>query len=297
MSGGVTDSHGGVHLKKWRLITTDNHTARIFNALKCSQPRDFKHVPIEGSRTRRTGFYLRLMCEFVMHVLYPDIIAHHAPAMPVSPISDEPQVHREHEPKEKPENDSFIFDSVDPLASAARLGSDEEPTSDEAEDHETRDDRLRREATSLEFCQGGKMLKRYCKRARQIDDEDDDRLIHRATILGDIIEADHMFPSQEAKGLSDEQSALVVRDRFSGAVLVYTQSERNEQAIMNRHFAGKYLSGKKGVLFVSDNAKELTGAASRLGWIPDPSVPGFGPTMQTVRVRSELSRKSLGQHM
>ena len=102
---GLTDSHGGVHLKKWRLITTGNRTARIFNALKCSHPRDFKHVPIEGSRTRRAGFYPRLMCEFVMHALYPDIIAQHAPTMPVSPISDEPQVHREHEPKEKPEND------------------------------------------------------------------------------------------------------------------------------------------------------------------------------------------------
>ena len=230
-----------------------------------------------------------------MNALYPDIMAPHAPAMPVSPISDAPQVHREHEPKEKPENDCFIFESVDPLAAAARLGSDEEPADDEAEDHETRDDRLRREATSLEhltlhdrknpfceFCQRGRMLKRYCKRARQIDDEDDDRLIHRATTFGDIIEADHMFPSQEAKGLSDEQSALVVRDRFSGAVMVYPQSERNEQANYEslRHFAGKYLSGKKGVLFVSDNAKELTGAASRLGWIPDPSVPGFWPHKQ-----------------
>ena len=26
---------------------------------------------------------------------------------------------------------------------------------------------------------------------------------------------------------------------------------------------------------MSDNAKELTGAASRLGWVPDPLVPGF----------------------
>ena len=97
------------------------------------------------SRTRHTGFY-----PSVMHALCPDIIAQHVPAMPVSPIPDEPQIHREREPKEKPENDSFIFDSVDPLAAAARLGSDEEPADDEAEDHETRDDRLRREATSLE---------------------------------------------------------------------------------------------------------------------------------------------------
>ena len=74
--------------------------------------------------------------------------------------------------------------------------------------------------TYCEFCQRGRMLKRYCKRVRQLD-EDDEKLIHRPTAFGDIIEADHMFPSQEARGLSDEQSALVVRDRFSGAVVVY----------------------------------------------------------------------------
>ena len=67
-----------------------------------------------------------------------------------------------------------VFESIDPFAAAARL--DEEPADDEAEDHETRDERLRREATSLEhltlhdrknpyceFCQRGRMLKRYCK--------------------------------------------------------------------------------------------------------------------------------------
>ena len=125
------------------------------------------------------------------------------------------------------------------------------------------------------------MLKRYCKHVRQTD-EDDEKLIHRPTTFGDIIEADHMFPSQEAKGLSDEQSALVVRDRFSGAVMVYPQSERTEQANYEslRHFAGKHLTTKKGVFFVSDTAKELTGATSRLGWIPDPSVLGFWPQLR-----------------
>ena len=159
-----------LRLKKWRLITTDNPTARSFNALKCNHPKEFKHVPIEGSRTRHTGIYPRLMCEYGMHALYPDIIAQHVPAMPVSPIPDEPQIHREREPNEKPENDSFIFDSIDPLAAAARLGSDEEPADDEAEDHETRDDRLRREATSEHltlhdrknpFCE-------FCQRAGQL---------------------------------------------------------------------------------------------------------------------------------
>jgi hypothetical protein len=45
------------------------------------------------------------------------------------------------------------------------------------------------------------MLKRYCKRVRQ-SDEDDERLIQRPTTFGDIIEADHMFPSHEARGLN-----------------------------------------------------------------------------------------------
>jgi hypothetical protein len=94
-------------------------------------------------------FYPREMCEYVMHALYPDIIAKHVPAMPVSPIQDQPQVHQEREPKENPDVGSFIFESVDPLAAAAHVGSDEEPADDEAEDNETRDDRLRREAASL----------------------------------------------------------------------------------------------------------------------------------------------------
>ena len=84
---------------------------------------------------------------------------------------------------------SFVFESVDPLAAAAHVGSDEEPAGDEAEDNETRDDRLRREPPSsehltlhdrrkicFEFYQGGKMLKRYCKRVRQ-SDADDEKLI------------------------------------------------------------------------------------------------------------------------
>ena len=105
-----------------------------------------------------------------------------------------------------------------------------------------------------------------------------------------------MFPSQETRGLSDEQSALVVRDRLSGAVMAYPQTERTEHANYEslRHFAGRYLSTKKGVLFVSDSAKELTGAASRLGWVPDPSVPGFWPhnasCEREVRTLKELAR-------
>ena len=49
---GLTDTNGGLHLKKWRLITSDNYIARMFNALKYNHPKEFKHAPIEGSRTR-----------------------------------------------------------------------------------------------------------------------------------------------------------------------------------------------------------------------------------------------------
>ena len=86
----------------------------------------------------------------------------------------------------------MFLNFVDPLAGAARL--DEEPADDEAEDHETKDERLKREATSLEhltvhdrknpyceFCQRGRMLKGFCKRVRQIE-EDDEKLIHRPFI-------------------------------------------------------------------------------------------------------------------
>jgi len=143
-----------------------------------------------------------------------------------------------------------------------------------------------------------KRLKRYCKRVRQ-SDEDDEGLIHRPITFGDITAADHMFPSQEARGLSDEQSALV--DAGSKRHVLrgsdgYSQGERNEQANFEslRHFAGRYLSDKNGVLSASDNAKELTGAASKLGWIPDPSFPGFCPHNSScgreVRTLKELAR-------
>ena len=47
-------------------------------------------------------------------------------------------------------------------------------------------------------------------------------------------------------------------------------------------------------VLLRDTAKELTGAASRLGWIPDPSVPGFWPhnanCERQVRAIKELAR-------
>eukprot|EP00435_Cladocopium_sp_Y103_P021086 s1173_g5.t1 len=63
-------------------------------------------------------------------------------------MTGEPQEHREREPEEEPEVQGYIFESTDPMAAAAECV--DEPAEDEAEeDRQTRDDRLRREATSL----------------------------------------------------------------------------------------------------------------------------------------------------
>ena len=69
-----------------------------------------------------------------------------------------------------------------------------------------------------EFCQRGRMLKRYCKRVR-VEDEEEEKFIHRATAFGDIIEVDHLFPLHEARGLSDEQSALALRRMLFGLLI------------------------------------------------------------------------------
>ena len=127
---GLHDGSGELHLKRWRLATTCGRTARIFAKLRCNHPMDFKHVPITGSKMRQTWFYTKVMCEYVMHAMYPDIVAMHVPAMPVSQIHVESQLHREHQPHGRPVDDNFIFDSFDSSAAAARLELDEKPADD-----------------------------------------------------------------------------------------------------------------------------------------------------------------------
>ena len=222
--------------------TTCWRTARLFSGLKCNHPKNFKHAVLEGKCTKKSGFYTTIMAEYFINALYPGFVVHHVPAMPLEALETNPQPHRDNEPIEQPEPEPMIVESVDPMALAAEVDDDEAPADDEWEDHESREARLRREALSLEhltlhdrknpfceFCQRGRMLKRYCKKIRA-EDEDDEKVIHRATAFDDIIEADHMFPSQDARGLSEEQSALVIRDRYSDLVIVYPQSERTLDA-------------------------------------------------------------------
>ena len=248
---GLCNDKGEPHLKQWRLITTDNRIARIFSGLRCLHDKNFKHAVIEGSSTRQTGFYPREMCEYIMHALYPDVLVRNVPAMPVVAFEENEHQHRENEPEKNTyamPAMPMVIEYVDTLASAAMQADSD--ADDEAELRESREARLAREARSLdhmmlhhkknpacEHCQRGRMLKRYFHRVRNDPDESELPYV-RPTKFGDVIEADHVFPSIESQGLSGEQAALLVRDRFSGVSLVYPQTERtvdsNYQAL--KHF-------------------------------------------------------------
>ena len=148
-----------------------------------------------------------------------------------------------------------------------------------------------------EHCQRGRMLKRYFHRVRDEPEEGELPYV-RPTKFGDVVEADHVFPSVESQGLSGEQAALLVRDRFSGVSLVYPQTERSVDSNYHalKHFGGYNLSGNTGVVFHSDNAQELTKAADMMCWVPDPSGPNAWPhnshVEREVRTVKELCRPS-----
>ena len=95
LRGAQGGAPGELHLKKCSLATTCGRVARIFSKLRCNHPKDYKYAPIADSKTRRTGFYTRLMRKYVVHAMYLDIIVKHVPAMLVIQIHDEPQPHRE----------------------------------------------------------------------------------------------------------------------------------------------------------------------------------------------------------
>eukprot|EP00435_Cladocopium_sp_Y103_P043609 s1043_g12.t1 len=215
---GLTDLEGNLHLKRWNLITTCNRTARIFSTVRCNHPSSFQHAPVSGSRAHNTGFYPKEMCEYVMHTMYPGIISRHVPALPTTAMTGETQEHRKREPEEEPEAQEYIFKSTDPMAAAAE-GLDE-PADDEAEDRQTRDDRLRREATSLEH---------LTLQVRK-----------------------HPFRPHCQRGEDSNYDAL-------------------------KHFGGNKLNGDPDVVFHFNTAQELTNAASKLGWVADPSAANHWP--------------------
>ena len=221
------------------------------------------------------------------------------------------QEHREREPEEEPVPTPTIFQSVDSFACPADMSDGEAPADDEDDRvRESRDERLKREAQSLEhmtlhdrknpFCEHccrGRMLRRYAHRFRA-DPEDSEMPYERAKEFGSIIEADNIFPAVESRGLGGELCALVVRDRYSGICLAYPQTSRDEESNYEslKHFAGYPLSGRTDTVFCSDTAQELTNAASRLCWVLDPSAPNYWPhnahLEREVRTLKELSRPS-----
>ena len=307
---GVVDGEGRPHLKRWRIATTDGRMARIFSKLRCNHDPEFQHSVIEGSKTNRTGFYPRIMCEYIMYSLFPDIIVNHCPAMPVVEPSCQHE-HREHEPEEEPVPTPTIFESVDSFACPAEMSDGDAPADDEDDRvRESRDERLKREAQSLEhmilhdrknpFCEHccrGRMLKRYAHRFRA-DPEEGEMPYEKAKEFGSIIEADNIFPSVESRGMGGELCALIVRDRYSGVSIAYPQTSRDEDSNYEslKHFAGYPLSGRTDTVFCSDTAPELTNAASRLCWVLDPSAPNYWPhnahLERDVRALKELSRPS-----
>lgn len=102
----------------------------------------------------------------------------------------------------------------------------------------------------------------------------------------------------ESRGLGGEQSALVVRDRYSGMCLTYPQRTRDEDSNYDalKHFGGSKLNGNPDVVFHSDTAQELTNAASRLGWVADPSAANHWPhnafVEREIRTIMEMCRPS-----
>ena len=307
---GLKNDQGVPFLKRWRLATTCSRTARLFSGLTCNHPKDFKHAVLEGRYTKASGYYTTLMAEYFINAMYPDFVVHHSPAMPVTTFAHEPEPHREQEPIEQPEPEPMIFESLDSMACPAEEELDAPADDEDDRPRISRDERLKAEATTLEHmtlhssknpfcehCRRGRMLKRYAHRLRN-EPEDEEVPYQRAEKFGDIIEADNIFPTVESRGLSGEQSALVVRDRYSGVSLVYPQMNRDEDSNYDslKHFAGRTLSGKTDTVFCSDTAPELTKAATRLCWVPDPSAPNYWPhntyVERDVRTIKELCRPS-----
>ena len=90
------------------------------------------------------------MAEFFIYALYPDMVTKVCPAMPVVSHGEQHE-HREQEPAEVPVPEQAIFQSVDSFAFPAEMFDGEAPADDEDDRvRESRDERLKREALSLE---------------------------------------------------------------------------------------------------------------------------------------------------
>ena len=96
---GLVDANGAPHLKQWRFLSSDPRVAQSLAGLACAHPKGFRHSPIEGSATERTGYYPRLLCRALLRgiVYTPSDSWHVAPAMPVLSHKSEQKEHRNKE--------------------------------------------------------------------------------------------------------------------------------------------------------------------------------------------------------
>ena len=233
---GLVDRQGTPFLKKWRVATTN--LAKSLNECRCKHGTDFKHAPITGSNTittARSARYSEIMCEIVFSSLFPDLVFKEVPAMPIceAAVCVVAQEHVEKEPKEQVYRGLLFIETVDTFATPAELEDDLAPADDEAEESESRDARLKREAKSLEHittrakknpfcehCARGRMLKRYAHSHRPEPDEGE-RAYERSEAFGRVLEADHIFPAEGSSGHEGEKNALIVLDLYTGLSMVY----------------------------------------------------------------------------
>ena len=125
--------------------------------------------------------------------------------------------------------------------------------------------------------------------------EPSDEAYERSAAFGRVLEADHMFPSEESVSNAGEKVALVIVDLFSGLSMAYPARDRSEESCYNslKHFGGHRLNGDTGVIFKSDAAGELTGAASRLCWTISPSIPRDWPHAAHVEREVRLQQEDV----
>ena len=155
----------------------------------------------------------------------------------------------------------LFIETVDTFATPAELGDDLAPADDEAEESESRDARLKREAKSLEhitthakknpFCEHcvrGRMLERYAHSHRPEPDEGE-KAYERSEAFGRVLEADHIFPAEGSSGHECEKDALVVLDLHTGFSMVYPGKDRAEDTnyLALKHFGGHRLNGDPNV--------------------------------------------------
>ena len=271
------------------------------------------------------------MVEEIFRAWYPQEYFKRIPAMPVvtneASSSSSPMALPAHREKEMGKEEKLflvplIFETSDPMFHyvvaedeaideiVAEMETEADSELEEYDHYESRNSRTKREASSMEymvlhepknpFCEyylRGRMLKRYAKRAKP-EPQDLEVPYEQAKEFGNILEADHMFPRHDNSGFSGEKTTLMIKNHFSGVVMVFPQADRSEENtyLSLKAFAGHRLNGVTSVIFKSDSAEELVRAGKRMCWLTAPffarSWPHNTSSEWEIRTLKELCRAS-----